>query len=62
MHFFSTKNARIHVYYNQADSMDPQPLACFPNLSQIKYYSGVPNKRAARLFVCGKHFHPSRPY
>ena len=25
-------------------------------------YSGVPNKRAARLFVCGKNFHPSRPY
>ena len=29
---------------------------------EIRTYSGVPNKRAARLFICGKNFHPSRPY
>ena len=27
-----------------------------------KDYSGVPNKRAARLFNCEKFFHPSHSY
>ena len=31
-------------------------------LDKVCKYSSVPNKRAARLFVCGEIFHPSRPY
>ena len=34
-------------------------VTCFIHNSK---YSGVPNKRAARLFNCEKFFHPSHSY
>ena len=37
------------------------PKFCKPTFLH-SMYSGGPNKRAARLFVCGKNFHPSHPY